>query len=121
MYHHLVGLFHNLLLQSVLEVLFVLKISKSFFIPLAAATRHISPSFVSYIFSCFMWFNSASVVFDSMNGSHCTSDCARFMLLVLSCLLVSFVARDSPLSPGIPPSCPGPRAPPSWPVLDGLS
>ena len=37
----------------------------------------------------FMWFHSASVVFDSMNGNLCDSACAWSRLLFLSCLLVS--------------------------------
>ena len=38
-----------------------------------------------------MWFHSSTVVLDSMNGSHCAWACARFILLVLNCLLVSFI------------------------------
>ena len=71
--------------------LFVLNISMSLWIALAAATRQMSPRFVSNTLSVFMCAHSASVVFDSMNGSRCDWFCASVRLLTLSCFPVSLI------------------------------
>ena len=51
---------------------------------IAAATKQVSPSFVLNTMSCLMFAQSASVVFDSMNGSKCAWFCAAFRLLNLN-------------------------------------
>ena len=71
--------------------LFVLNISMSLWMALAAATRQMSPRFVSNTLSVLMCAQSASVVFDSMNGSRCDWFCASVRLLTLCCFAVSLI------------------------------